>query len=235
MSPLFLFPYIVYNGGGKREEAIMNLRKAMLIGAVLLTVLAAAAYSLQGSFAGFGFGGPKVLVAYFSHAGENYAVGRTEKGNTAALAEIIADEAGGDLFEIKTKEAYPEKLTELLDAARREQKENARPELAEKVNLADYDIIFLGYPNWCSDMPMAVYTFLETNDFKGKTIIPFSTSLTDSLTGNEENIPLHAKGAKVLDGLGLEGKFVHDTPRLVKPLVKEWLDNLNWKEAAKNQ
>ena len=187
----------------------MNLRKAMLIGAILLTVLAAAAYSLQGSFAGFGFGGPKVLVSYFSHA--------------------------GDIFEIKTKEAYPEKLTELLDAARREQKENARPELAEKVNLADYDIIFLGYPNWCSDMPMAVYTFLETNDFKGKTIIPFSTSLTDSLTGNEENIPLHAKGAKVLDGLGLEGKFVHDTPRLVKPLVKEWLDNLNWKEAAKNQ
>ena len=235
MSPLFLFPYIVYNGGGKREEAIMNLRKAMLIGAVLLTVLAAAAYSLQGSFAGFGFGGPKVLVAYFSRAGENYAVGRTEKGNTAALAEIIADETGGDLFEIKTKEAYPEKLKEVLEVARREQKESARPELAEKVNLADYDIIFLGYPNWCSDMPMAVYTFLETNDFEGKTIIPFSTSLTDSLTGNEKNIPLHAKGAKVLDGLGLEGKFVHDTPRLVKPLVKEWLDNLNWKEAAKNQ
>ena len=163
----------------------MNLRKAMLIGAVLLTVLAAAAYSLQGSFAGFGFGGPKVLVAYFSRAGENYAVGRTEKGNTAALAEIIADETGGDLFEIKTKEAYPEKLKEVLEVARREQKENARPELAEKVNLADYDIIFLGYPNWCSDMPMAVYTFLETNDFEGKTIIPFSTSLTDALTGNE--------------------------------------------------
>ena len=218
MSPLFLFPYIVYNGGGKREEAIMNLRKAMLIGAVLLTVLAAAAYSLQGSFAGFGFGGHKVLVAYFSRAGE-----------------IIADETGGDLFEIKTKEAYPEKLKEVLEVARREQKENARPELAEKVNLADYDIIFLGYPNWCSDMPMAVYTFLETNDFEGKTIIPFSTSLTDALTGNEKNIPLYAKGAKVLDGLGLEGKFVHDTPRLVKPLVKEWLDNLNWKEAAKNQ
>ena len=84
-------------------------------------------------------------------------------------------------------------------------------------------------------MPMAVYTFLETNDFEGKTIIPFSTSLTDALTGNEKNIPLHAKGAKVLDGLGLEGKFVHDTPRLVKPLVKEWLDNLNWKEAAKSE
>ena len=214
----------------------MNLRKAMLIGAVLLTVLAAAAYSLQGSFAGFGFGGHKVLVAYFSRAGENYAVGRLEKGNTAALAEMIAEETGGDLFEIKPKNDYPERLKDVLETARREQKENARPELAENVrNLADYDVIFLGYPIWCSDMPMAVYTFLETNDFEGKTIIPFSTSLTDALTGNEKNIPLHAKGAKVLDGLGLEGKFVHDTPRLVKPLVKEWLDNLNWKEAAKSE
>lgn len=209
----------------------MNLRKAMLLGAVLLTVLAAAAYSLQGSFAGLG--GSKVLVAYFSRAGENYAVGRTEKGNTAALAEIIADETGGDLFEIKTKQEYPEKLTELLEVARQEQKEGARPELAKGIDLSKYDVIFLGYPNWCNDMPMAVYTFLESNEFEGKTIIPFSTSLSDSLTGNEKNIPLYAKGAKILDGLGLEGKFVHDTPRLVKPLVKEWLDNINWKEAAK--
>lgn len=211
----------------------MNLRKAMLIGAVLLTVFAAAAYSLQGSVGSLG--GSRVLVAYFSRAGENYAVGRTEKGNTAALAEIIAEETGGDLFEIKTKEAYPEKLKDVLETARREQKENARPELADKVNLADYDVIFLGYPIWCSDMPMAVYTFLESNDFEGKTIIPFATSLSDKLTGNEKNIPLHAKGVKVLSGLGLEGKFVHDTPRLVEPLVKEWLDNINWKEAAKNQ
>ena len=214
----------------------MNLRKAMLIGAVLLTVLAAAAYSLQGSFAGFGFGGHKVLVAYFSRAGENYAVGRTEKGNTAELAEIIAEETGGDLFEIKTKDPYPENLKETLEIARREQKENARPKLAENVkNLADYDVIFLGYPIWCSDMPMAVYTFLESNDFEGKTIIPFATSLSDSLTGNEKNIPQYAKGVTVLDGLGLEGKFVHDTPRLVEPLVREWLENIDWKATVKKQ
>lgn len=217
----------------REEEGIMNLRKTMLIGAVLLTVLAAAAYSLQGTFARH-TGGPRVLVAYFSHAGENYAVGRVEKGSTAALAEMIAEETGGDLFEIKPKNDYPERLKDVLETARREQKENARPELAENVrNLADYDVIFLGYPVWCSDMPMPVYTFLETNDFSGKTIIPFATALSDSLTGNENNIPEHAKGAKVLNGIGLEGKFVHDTPRLAAPMVSEWLENVGWKDVGK--
>lgn len=211
----------------------MNLRKVMLIGAVLLTVLAAGAYSLQGTFVGHA-GGPRVLVAYFSHAGENYAVGRVEKGNTALMAEMIAEETGGDLFEIKPKEAYPERVSDVLRIARQEQKANARPALAENLeNLADYDVIFLGYPIWCSDLPMPVYTFLEANDFTGKTIIPFATSLSDRLTGNEKNIPNHAKGARILGGFGLEGKFVHDTPRLAEPIIHEWLDRVGWENVGK--
>ncbi len=214
----------------------MNLRKTMLIGAVLFMILAAAAYSLQGSF-DFDrrVSEPRILVAYFSLAGENYAVGHVEKGNTALLAEIIAEETGADLFEIKTKEPYPERIVDVLRVARQEQKANVRPELAKNINnLADYDVIFLGYPIWCSDLPMPVYTFLEINDFKGKIIIPFVTSLTDSLTGNEKNIPNHAKGAKVLNGIGLEGKFVHDTPRLVKPIVNEWLERIDLKNIGKH-
>lgn len=211
----------------------MNLRKTMLIGAVLLTVLAAGAYSLQGTFARH-TGGSRVLVAYFSHAGENYAVGRVEKGNTAIMAEMIAEETGGDLFEIKAKNDYPERVKDVLVIARQEQKEKARPELAENVkNLADYDVIFLGYPIWCSDLPMPVYTFLETNDFRDKTIIPFATSLSDRLTGNEKNLSNYAKGARILEGLGLEGKFVHDTPRLAAPMVSEWLEKVDWQDAGK--
>ena len=211
----------------------MNLRKTMLIGAVLLTVLAAAAYSLQGTFARH-TGGSRVLVAYFSHAGENYAVGRVEKGNTAMMAEMIAEETGGDLFEIKAKNDYPERVKDVLVVARQEQQEKARPELAENVkNLADYDVIFLGYPIWCSDLPMPVYTFLETNDFRDKTIIPFATSLSDRLTGNEKNLSNYAKGARILEGLGLEGKFVHDTPRLAAPMVSEWLEKVDWQDAGK--
>lgn len=108
----------------------------------------------------------RVLVAYFSRIGENYGVGNIEKGNTAIIAEMIADQTDGELFEIRTVDGYPESYDETVDIAREELDTGARPELAENVeNITDYDVIFLGYPNWWGDMPMAVYTFLESYDF----------------------------------------------------------------------
>ncbi|MEX5286232.1 flavodoxin [Selenomonas sputigena] len=213
----------------------MNQRRILLIGALLLAILAIAAYSLQGNFAK-NTGGPRVLVAYFSRAGENYGVGYVEKGNTAILAEMIAEETGGDLFEIKTKNPYPESLKPTLDLARKEQKEGARPALDGQVrNLADYDVIFLGYPIWYSDMPMAVYSFLEQNKLEGKTIVPFSTSMSGDLSGNEKNIPLHAKGTNVLNGFSFKGKLVHDSPDAVRPAVQEWLRNVGWDVVSKGE
>ena len=76
---------------------------------------------------------------------------------------------------------------------------------------------------------MAVYTFMESYDFQGKTIIPFCTSAGDVLTGRESNIiPEHAKGAKVLDGLGVEGKRAQQNPDSVKPEVQKWLAKLGF-------
>ena len=119
---------------------------------------------------------------------------------------------------------------ELEQHIKNELEENARPELAAKVpNMQDYDVIFLGYPIWWSDMPMAVYTFMESYDFQGKTIIPFCTSAGDVLTGRESSIiPEHAKGAKVLDGLGIEGKRAQQNPESVKPEVQKWLAKLGF-------
>ena len=92
-----------------------------------------------------------ILIAYFSWS-----------GNTEAVAQIIAEQTGGDLFAIEPATPYTDDYDELLDVARQEQSEDARPELAAQVeNWADYDVIFVGYPNWWSDAPMAVYTFLN--------------------------------------------------------------------------
>ena len=111
-------------------------------------------------------GGEGVLVAYFSWS-----------GNTEQVAQIIQQETGGELFKIDTAEPYTDDYDELLDMARQEQSDGARPELAGQVEDWDsYDIVFLGYPNWWNDAPMAVYTFLESYDFTGKTLIPFNTS-----------------------------------------------------------
>ena len=174
--------------------------------------------------------GKHILVAYFSRTGDNYAVGNIAKGNTHIVADLIAEAAGADTFEIKTIKDYPANYKECTEVAKNELEENARPELAAKVpNMQDYDVIFLGYPIWWSDMPMAVYTFMESYDFQGKTIIPFCTSAGDVLTGKESRIiPEHAKGAKVLEGLGIEGKRAQQNPKIVKPQVQKWLEKLGF-------
>ena len=97
-------------------------------------------------------------------------------GATEYVARVIQDNTGGDLFQIETEQTYPGTHDPLVDQAADEQDENARPALKTTIdNLDDYDVIFLGYPNWWGDMPMPLYTFLEAYDFSDKTIIPFNT------------------------------------------------------------
>lgn len=152
------------------------------------------------------------LVAYFSWS-----------GNTRQVAEIIAQETGADLFEIDTVTPYTDDYNTLLDVAQEEQSQDARPELNAQVeNWDSYDTIFVGYPNWWSDAPMAVYTFLESYDFTGKTVIPFNTSASGgfgrSLTGLEES----AAGATILEGLALTEGELGDAQNH----VTTWLDSL---------
>lgn len=97
-------------------------------------------------------------------------------GNCEFIAQAIQEAVGGDLFAIETVQDYPRSHEALLDFAYQELRKDARPELRGEIeNLDDYDVIFLGYPNWNADLPMPLYTFLESYDFSGKTIIPFVT------------------------------------------------------------
>lgn len=173
----------------------------------------------------------KVLVAYFSRAGNNYQVGYIQKGNTHIMADMIAETTGADTFEIKTVKSYPKDYRECTEVAAKEREANARPELSGKVaNWQGYDTVFLGYPIWWSDMPMAVYTFMESYDWTGKNVIPFCTSAGDVLTGRESDIPKFAKGATLKEGLGLEGKRVQEQPDAVRPQVEKWLAALGYKK-----
>jgi len=153
-----------------------------------------------------------VLIAYFSWS-----------GNTEQVAQIIQQETGGDLFEIDPATPYTNDYNELLNIAQQEQSDNARPELAGQVeNWEQYDTIFVGYPNWWSDAPMAVYTFLESYDWDGKTLIPFNTSASGgfgrSLPGLEESAP----GAAILEGISFTKRTLGDA----QSEVTTWLDEL---------
>jgi flavodoxin len=109
--------------------------------------------------------GGKILVAYFSWS-----------GNARTLAGQIAQETGGDLFEIKTVRTYPDTYNECITVAKQEQENNARPALSGGVaNMGQYNAVFLCYPNWWGTLPMGVFTFLESYDFSSKTIHPLIT------------------------------------------------------------
>lgn len=166
-----------------------------------------------------------ILVAYFSRTGENYSVGVIEKGNTAIVAEIIAAQTGGELFEIKTVNAYPDNYDECTEIAQSEKNENARPELVEnKDNLDGYNTIYLGYPIWWGDMPMAVYTFLENNDFAGKTIIPFCTHAGSGLSDTVKKISAACPSATVKTGLAIAGTTAQNDRETAEQSVTEWLN-----------
>lgn len=169
----------------------------------------------------------KTLVVYFSRTGENYGVGVIEKGNTHIIADMIAEQTNADTFEIRTVNAYPEGYDECTNVARREKDENARPELAENLgDLDDYDTIFLGYPNWWGDMPMAVYTFIESHDFSGKTVAPFCTHAGSGLSGTVKTLKDKLSGASVLDGLAITGTTAQNSPDDAENAVSKWLADL---------
>ena len=110
-----------------------------------------------------GNGDGKILIAYFSWG-----------GNTEGVAEEIQRQTGADLFEITMVNPYSSDYNTVLDEAQRDQKAQARPELASHVeDMEQYDIVMIGYPNWWASIPMPVASFLEEYDFSGKTILPF--------------------------------------------------------------
>ena len=169
----------------------------------------------------------KSLVAFFSRADENYAVGYIEKGNTHIVAEMIAAETGADLFHIETQKPYPADYNQCIDVAKREKESNARPAIKGDVRVEDYEVIYLGYPNWWGEMPMAVYTFIEKHDWQGKTVVPFCTHEGSGLSGTERRVQSACEGAKVLKGLAVRGTIAQNEPDRARKSVISWLENMN--------
>ena len=153
--------------------------------------------------------GSDTLIAYFSWS-----------GNTGQVAQLIQAATCADVFKIEPATPYTDDYNALLDIARQEQADNARPGLAAQVeNWENYDVIFVGYPNWWSDAPMAVYTFLESYDFNGKTLVPFNTSASGRLWPQPGRHRGKRGRAAILEGIALtEGELAD-----AQSAVTEWL------------
>ena len=168
----------------------------------------------------------KILIAFFSRADENYSVGYIEKGNTHIIAEIIAEYTDGELFHIERSTPYPKVYSECTEEAQREKNANARPKLLADIDITEYDTIFLGYPNWWGDMPMPVYTFIESHNWNGKTVIPFCTNAGSGLSNTVSTLRSKLSGATVLNGLAIAGTTAQNNRTASDKAVSDFLKGI---------
>ena len=170
----------------------------------------------------------KILVAFFSRTGENYAVGHIEQGNTHIVAEMIASATGGTLFRIEPSTPYPDDYRACTEVAQREKRSKARPALVGDITAEEFDVIFLGYPNWWGDLPMCIYTFLEQHDWQGKVVIPFCTHEGSGLSDTENRLRTACRGASVLNVLAVRGSVAQNEREKARKQVLEWLKQLKY-------
>ena len=181
----------------------------------------------------------KILIAYFTWS-DNTVVENPDSidvdaetsasvlspGNAELIANWIAEKTGGDLFSIKTQNKYSSDYDECLNKARKERDNNERPALVGRVNnIDDYDVIFLGFPNWWYTCPMAVFTFVESYDLSGKTIIPFCTHGTGGLSRTIRDLKnILPENCEVLEAIGVYRPEVKNS----KSRVLDWLRKLGY-------
>lgn len=169
----------------------------------------------------------KILVVFFSHTGENYGVGNISEGNTHIIAKMIGEVTGGKLFEIVPEKDYPhDSYDAVVEIAKQEKARKARPAVKDDIAVEDYDVVFIGYPNWWGDMPMPVYTFLEKHDWRGKTIAPFCTHEGSGLSDTEDRIADACDGASVVKGLAVRGGMAQNQRGQALEDVKSWIESL---------
>ncbi|MCD7972207.1 MAG: flavodoxin [Candidatus Azobacteroides sp.] len=157
--------------------------------------------------------GKKILIAYYS----------LRNGNTRIVAEHIQKNTGGDIFRIETVNTYPAEYRAVTEQAKKELETGYRPALKNNIpDFGQYDIIYLGSPNWWNTIAPAVFIFLESYNFKGKTIVPFITHEGSRLGASVSDIRKLVPEATVLQGLPIRGSAVADA----MPDVQKWLKDL---------
>ena len=166
----------------------------------------------------------KALVVFFSHAGDNYAVGNIEVGNTKIVADYISELTGADQFEIVTHKYDGMAYNPLIKLAQEEANKGELPEYEGDVDLSQYDTVFIGGPVWWGTYPQVMFTFFNKHrdDLQGKTVIPFTTHEGSGLASCVDDVKAAFPGANVTRGFSIYGHEV----RTGKSKVEKWLKTL---------
>lgn len=187
----------------------------------------------------------KVLIAYFGRYGNtNFKKnvdattsasivkdGKKKRGTTEMLARLIGKETGGDLFPIRTEQKYPAGYNKVIDQNHKELDEDYLPKLKKKVkNMKQYDVVFIGYPIWAEDTPQAVKSFIQENNLKGKTVIPFCTHGSSGPCGTYQKIRKLCSGSDTLSGFSAGEEKVKS--KSTKKRLETWLEKVDVKSRS---
>lgn len=175
-----------------------------------------------------------ILIAYFSEplpdgvdastSASRLVVNGDVYGSVQYVATVIGEETGGDMVRIQTAQPYPGNFDDLADQANQERQNNVHPELSTRIeNFDDYDVIFVGYPIWWYQMPMAMYSFFDQYDFSGKTLIPFSTHGGSGWSGTLTDIAELEPAATMVSGYSISRNNAAGSA----DGVRSWLREIN--------
>lgn len=163
------------------------------------------------------------IIVYFSRAGNNYVNGSIvslKTGNTETAANFIHELTGAQLFKLEPVKQYSLDYTECTKEAQAELRANVRPPVKALPDISSYDTIYIGCPNWWGTCPMCVFTFIESQNWAGKTVKPFCTHEGSGMGRIESDIRKACAGADVKRGLALHGADVSKA----KSQIQSWLN-----------
>ena len=167
----------------------------------------------------------KVLIVFFSHAGENYAVGNIKVGNTKLVADEIQKVTGGDEFEIVAERNYDMPYASLTKLAKEEQERNEKPAFKGEIKDIDqYSTVFIGGPVWWGTYPQVMFSFFDKYDLNGKTIIPFTTHEGSGLGSVVEDLKKLYPNATFKEAFSIYG---HETRNDLSK-VSKWMKSLGY-------
>lgn len=158
----------------------------------------------------------KVLVSYFSYS-----------GNTKKVAQQIQNLTSGDIFKLDPINDYPTSYQKVLEIAKKEIRSGEKPELKDMLySLEQYDIIFIGYPNWWNTFPAPISTFLSAYNFNGKLIIPFCTHGGGGIGHSVSDITKQCPEAEIMKELSINGYAVSEN----NIEIEKWINNIKINE-----
>ena len=167
----------------------------------------------------------KSIVIFFSHAGDNYAVGNIEVGNTKIVADYISEIAGADQFEIVTHKYDGMAYTPLINLAKEEANNGELPPYeGDAPDLSQYDTVFIGGPVWWGTYPQVMFTLFRDINLDGKTVIPFTTHEGSGLASCVSDVKKAFPKAKVMGEFSIYGHEV----RSGRAKVEKWLKGLGY-------